>query len=166
MFTPMFDGDHITISYCHEGESRFEMDLYLPMLVTCSKSKMSKILNQFIKDEKCEEKAKKLLNFWEQQRDKYECDRKSAAQECVNISTEVSELQTVVNTKKHSVGTRLTKVELQDAKKRLADKKALKKRTYDTLKYSYNRKTQLDFFIEMLKCHPKLQWIFSEEVQK
>lgn len=84
----------------------------------------------------------------------------------MNISTEVSELQTVVNTKEHPVGTRLTKVELQDAKKRLADKKALKKRTYDTLKYSYNRKTRLDFFIEMLKCHPKLQWIFSEEVQK
>lgn len=118
MFTPMFDdGDRITISYCHEGESRFEMDLYLPTLVTCSKSKMSKILNQFIKDEKCEEKAKKLLNFWEQQRDKYECDRRSATQEYVNISTEVSELQTVVNTKKHPVGTRLTKVELQDAKK-------------------------------------------------
>lgn len=111
------DDDHITISYCHEGESWFEMDLYIPMLVTCSKSKMPKILNQFIKDEKCEEKAKKLLNFWEQQRDKYECDRKSAAQEYVNISTEVSELQTVVNTKKHPVGTRLTKVELQDAKK-------------------------------------------------
>ena len=118
------DDDHITISYCHDGESWFEMDLYLPMPVTCPKSKMPKILNQFIKDEKCEEKAKKLLNFWEQQRDKYECDRKSAAQEYVNISTEVSELQTVVNTKKHPVGTRLTKVELQDAKKRLADKKA------------------------------------------
>lgn len=68
------DDDHITISYCHEGESWFEMDLYLPMLVTCPKNKMPKILNQFIKDEKCEEKAKKLLNFWEQQRDKYECN--------------------------------------------------------------------------------------------
>lgn len=117
------DDDHITISYCHEGESWFEMDLYIPMLVTCSKSKMPKILNQFIKDEKCEEKAKKLLNFWEQQRDKYECDRKSAAQEYVNISTEVSELQTVVNTKKHPVGTRLTKVELQDAKSDLQTRK-------------------------------------------
>ena len=85
------DDDHITISYCHEGESWFEMDLYLPVLVTCPKSKMPKILNQFIKDEKCEEKAKKLLNFWEQQRDKYECDRKDAADAYVNISTEVSE---------------------------------------------------------------------------
>lgn len=52
------DDDHITISYCHEGESWFEMDLYLPMLVTCPKNKMPKILNQFIKDEKCEDKAK------------------------------------------------------------------------------------------------------------
>lgn len=52
-------------------------------------------------------------------------------------------------------------------KKQLASKKALKKRTYDTLKFSYDRKTRLDFFIEMLKCHPKLQWVFnSEEVQK
>lgn len=160
------DDDHITISYCHEGESWFEMDLYLPMLVTCPKNKMPKILNQFIKDEKCEDKAKKLLAYWERQLDKYERDRKDAADAYVNISTEVSELQTVVNTKKHPVGTRLTKVELQDAKKRLADKKALKKRTHDTLKYSYDRKTRLDFFIEMLKCHPKLQWIFSEEVQK
>lgn len=49
------DDDHITISYCHEGESWFEMDLYLPMLVTCPKNKMPKILNQFIKDEKCED---------------------------------------------------------------------------------------------------------------
>lgn len=160
------DDDHITISYCHEGESWFEMDLYLPMLVTCPKNKMPKILNQFIKDEKCEDKAKKLLAYWERQRDKYERDRKDAADAYVNIFTEVSELQTVVNTKKHPVGTRLTKVELQDAKKRLADKKALKKRTHDTLKYSYDCKTRLDFFIEMLKCHPKLQWIFSEEVQK
>ena len=133
---------------------------------TIGKNKMPKILNQFIKDEKCEDKAKKLLAYWERQRDKYERDRKDAADAYVNISTEVSELQTVVNTKKHPVGTRLTKVELQDAKKRLADKKHSKKRTHDTLKYSYDRKTRLDFFIEMLKCHPKLQWIFSEEVQK
>lgn len=162
----MFDDyDHITISYHHRDDGWFEMELYLPLLVDCPKNKMPAILSQFVKDEKCEDKAKKLLNFWEQQRDKYECDRKSAAQEYVNISADVSELQTVVNTKKHPVGTRLTKVELQDAKKRLVDKKALKKRTYDTLKYSYNRKTRLDFFIEMLKCHPKLQWIFSEEVQ-
>ena len=161
------DGDHITISYCHEGESRFEMDLYLPMLVTCSKSKMPKILNQFIKDEKCEEKAKKLLAYWERQRDKYERDRKDAADAYVNISTEVEDLQTVIRTKKHPVGTRLSNAELQDAKKQLASKKALKKSTYDTLKFSYDRKTRLDFFIEMLKCHPKLQWVFnSEEVQK
>ena len=139
---------------------------YIWLLVDCPKNKMPAILSQFVKDEKCEDKAKKLLAYWERQRDKYERDRKDAADAYVNISTEVSELQTVVNTKKHPVGTRLTKVELQDAKKRLADKKALKKRTYDTLKYSYNRKTRLDFFIEMLKCHPKLQWIFSEEVQK
>lgn len=92
------DDDHITISYCHEGESWFEMDLYLPMLVTCPKNKMPKILNQFIKDEKCEDKAK---SCWptERQRDKYERDRKDAADAYVNISTEVSELQTVVNTK-------------------------------------------------------------------
>lgn len=143
------------------------MELYLPTLVTCPKNKMPKILDQFVKDEKCEEKAGKLLGFWERQRDKYEFDRKNAADEYVNLSTEVSDLQTVVSTKKHPIGTRLTKVELQDAKKRLADKKALKKRAYDALKYSYDRKLRLDFFIEMLKCHPKLQWVFnSEEVQK
>lgn len=104
---------------------------------------------------------------WERQRDKYERNRKDAANAYVNISTEVSDLQTVIRTKKHPVGTRLSNTELQDAKKQLASKKALKKRTYDTLKFSYNRKTRLDFFIEMLKCHPKLQWVFnSEEVQK
>ena len=26
------DDDHITISYCHEGESWFEMDLYLSLI--------------------------------------------------------------------------------------------------------------------------------------
>lgn len=128
---------------------------------------MPAILSQFIKDEKCEDKAKKLLAYWERQRDKYERNRKDAANAYVNISTEVSDLQTVIRTKKHPVGTRLSNTELQDAKKQLASKKALKKRTYDTLKFSYNRKTRLDFFIEMLKCHPKLQWVFnSEEVQK
>ena len=100
-------------------------------------------------------------------RDKYERDRKDAADAYVNVSTEVADLQTVIRTKKHPVGTRLSNTELQDAKKQLASKKALKKRTYDTLKFSYDRKTRLDFFIEMLKCHPKLQWVFnSEEVQK
>ena len=79
----------------------------------------------------------------------------------------MKDLQTVIRTKKHPVGTRLSNAELQDAKKQLASKKALKKRTYDTLKFSYDRKLRLDFFIEMLKCHPKLQWVFnSEEVQK
>ena len=108
-----------------------------------------------------------MLGFWERQRDKYEFDRKNAADAYVNLSTEVSDLQTVVSTKKHPVGTRLSNAELQDAKKQLASKKALKKRTYDTLKFSYDRKTRLVFFIEMLKCHPKLQWVFnSEEVQK
>lgn len=112
-------------------------------------------------------RPKKLLAYWERQRDKYERDRKDAADAYVNISTEVSDLQTVIRTKKHPVGTRLSNAELQEAKKQLASKKALKKRTYDTLKFSYDRKTRLDFFIEMLKCHPKLQWVFnSEEVQK
>ena len=160
------DDDHITISYHHRGEGWFEMELYLPLLVDCPKNRMPGILNQFIKDEKCEDKAKKLLAYWERQRDKYERDRKDAAQVYVNVSTEVKDLQTVIRTKKHPIGTRMTKVELQDAKKRLADKKALKKRIYDSLKFSYDRKTRLDFFIEMLKCHPKLQWVFSEEVQK
>lgn len=161
------DDDHITIGYYHyQGSGWFEMELYLPTLVTCPKNKMSGILNQFIKDEKCEEKANKLLAYWERQRDKYERDRKDAANMYVNISTEVKELQAVVSAKKHPVGTRMTKVELQDAKKRLADKKVLKKRAYDSLKFSYDRKIRLDFFIEMLKCHPKLQWVFSEEVQK
>ena len=160
------DDDHITISYHHRGEGWFEMELYLPLLVDCPKNRMPGILNQFIKDEKCEDKAKKLLAYWERQRDKYERDRKDAAQVYVNVSTEVKDLQTVIRTKKHPIGTRMTKVELQDAKKRLADKKALKKRIYDSLKFSYDRKTRLDFFSEMLKCHPKLQWVFSEEVQK
>lgn len=84
---------------------------------------MPAILSQFVKDEKCEDKAKKLLAYWERQRDKYERDRKDAADAYVNISTEVSELQTVVNTKKHPVGTRLTKVELQDAKSGLQTRK-------------------------------------------
>ena len=163
----MFDDyDHITISYHHRGEGRFEMELYLPLLVDCPKNKMPAILNQFIKDEKCEDKAKKLLAYWERQRDKYERDRKDAAQAYVNISTEVSELQTVVKSRKSFSGVRLTDTGLKDAKVQLANKKALKKRTYDTLKFSYDRKTRLDFFIEMLKCHPKLQWVFSEEVQK
>ena len=164
----MFDDyDHITISYHHRDDGWFEMELYLPLLVACPKIKMPAILSQFIKDEKCEDKAKKLLTYWERQRDKYERDRKDAANAYVNISTEVSDLQTVIRTKKHPVGTRLSNTELQDAKKQLASKKALKKRTYDSLKFSYDRKTRLDFFIEMLKCHPKLQWVFnSEEVQK
>lgn len=164
----MFDDyDHITISYHHRDDGWFEMELYLPLLVDCPKNKMPAILSQFIKDEKCEDMAKKLLAYWERQRDKYERNRKDAANAYVNISTEVSDLQTVIRTKKHPVGTRLSNTELQDAKKQLASKKALKKRTYDTLKFSYNRKTRLDFFIEMLKCHPKLQWVFnSEEVQK
>lgn len=161
------DYDHITISYRHRDDGWFEMELYLPLLVDCPKNKMSAILSQFVKDEKCEDKAKKLLAYWERQRDKYERDRKDAADAYVNISTEVSDLQTGIRTKKHPVGTRLSYTELQEAKKRLASKKALKKRTYDTLKFSYDRKTRLDFFIEMLKCHPKLQWVFnSEEVQK
>lgn len=147
----MFDDyDHITISYHHRDDGWFEMELYLPLLVDCPKNKMPAILSQFVKDEKCEDKAKKLLAYWERQRDKYERDRKDAADAYVNISTEVSDLQTGIRTKKQ-----------------LASKKALKKRTYDTLKFSYDRKTRLDFFIEMLKCHPKLQWVFnSEEVQK
>lgn len=162
------DDDHITIGYYHfRGFGWFEMELYLPTLVTCPKNKMPATLSQFVKDEKCEDKAKKLLAHWERQRDKYERDRKDAADAYVNISTEVSDLQTVIRTKKHPVGTRLSNAELQEAKKQLASKKALKKRTYDTLKFSYDRKTRLDFFIEMLKCHPKLQWVFnSEEVQK
>lgn len=163
----MFDDyDHITISYHHRGEGWFEMELYLPLLVDCPKNKMPGILNQFIKDEKCEDKAKKLLAYWERQRDKYERDRKDAAQVYVNLSTEVSELQTVVKNRKSFSGVRLTDTGLKDAKERLANKKALKKRTYDTLKFSYDRKTRLDFFIEMLKCHPKLQWVFSKDVQK
>lgn len=160
------DDDRITISYHHRGKGWFEMELYLPRLVDCPKNKMPGILNQFIKDEKCEDKAKKLLAYWERQWDQYECDRKAAAETYVNLSTEVKDLQTVVKTKKSPIGTRLSNTELQDAKKQLANKKALKKLTYDTLKSSYDRKTRLDFFIEMLKCHPKLQWVFSEEVQK
>ena len=160
------DDDRITISYHHRGEGWFEMELYLPLLVDCPKNKMPGILNQFIKDEKCEDKAKKLLAYWERQRDKYECDRKAAAETYVNLSTEVKDLRTVVRTKKLPIGTRRSNTELQDAKKQLANKKALKKLTYDTLKSSYDCKTRLDFFIEMLKCHPKLQWVFSEEVQK
>ena len=64
------------------------MELYLPLLVDCPKNKMPAILSQFIKDEKCEDKAKKLLTYWERQRDKYERDRKDAANAYVNISTE------------------------------------------------------------------------------
>ena len=94
------DDDHITIGYYHfRGCGWFEMELYLPTLVTCPKNKMPKILDQFVKDEKCEEKAGKLLAYWERQRDKYERDRKDAADAYVNISTEVKDLQTVIRTK-------------------------------------------------------------------
>ena len=85
----MFDDyDHITISYHHRDDGWFEMELYLPLLVDCPKNKMPAILSQFVKDEKCEDKAKKLLAYWERQRNKYECDRKDAADAYVNISTE------------------------------------------------------------------------------
>lgn len=58
----MFDDyDHITISYHHRDDGWFEMELYLPLLVDCPKNKMPAILSQFVKDEKCEDKAKKLL---------------------------------------------------------------------------------------------------------
>lgn len=87
----MFDDyDHITISYHHRDDGWFEMELYLPLLVDCPKNKMPAILSQFVKDEKCEDKAKKLLAYWERQRDKYERDRKDAADAYVNISTEVT----------------------------------------------------------------------------
>lgn len=97
----MFDDyDHITISYHHRDDGWFEMELYLPLLVDCPKNKMPAILSQFVKDEKCEDKAKKMLAYWERQRDKYERDRKDAADAYVNISTEVADLQTVIRTKK------------------------------------------------------------------
>lgn len=123
----MFDDyDHITISYHHRDDGWFEMELYLPLLVDCPKNKMPAILSQFIKDEKCEDKAKKLLTYWERQRDKYERDRKDAANAYVNISTEVSDLQTVIRTKKHPVGTGYLIPNCRMLKSNLQAKKLLK----------------------------------------
>lgn len=158
----MDDENHITISYSHP-DGHFEMVLYLPTLFSaCPKAKMPKILAQFARDEKCADKVKILLAFWQAQHDRYERDQKNAGASYLNLKQRESDLRTMVKSRKHPNGVRLNTAELDDAKKRLKSTSTMVKKLYSDTKYAYNCKLRLEYFIDMSKNHPALIWVFND----